>query len=123
MLHVGSLLNVKVFCQLASGRYLEHQHEQQQCAGHDVHLTLPGQWLEVSEGVTRMLQELRPPQRGRGAATQVEPADGRRQRQFADAQEPPDGQQVGVALSEESHDAPHQEVEHQSQQEELRNRK
>lgn len=107
----------------ANNFYLEHQYEQQQRAHHDVYLTLSGQRVEVGEGVPRMLQERRPLLLGHGAAAQVEPANRRCQSQFTDAQKSPGWQQVGVTRSEEAHDATHQEVQHQSQEDQLRDRK
>lgn len=108
---------------LAFPFYLEHQYEQQQSRHDCVHLTLPGQGVEVCESVPRVLQVRRPLLRGHGAAAQVQPAHRYCQSQFADAQQSPGGQQVHVAFSEEPQDPPHQEIHHQSQEDNLEDRK
>lgn len=102
--------------------YLEHQNEQQPCRHDCVHLALPGQGVEICEGVPRVLHVQRPLILGHGAAAQVQPAHKCCQRQFTDAQESPGWQQVPVALSEEAQDPPHQEVQHQDEENDLENK-
>lgn len=76
--------------------------------------------MEVREAVLRVPQVPCPLLRGHGAAAQVEPAHGCRQGQFADAQESPGWKQVGVAFSEEAQDPPNQEVQQQSEEDNLK---
>jgi len=101
--------------------YLEHQYEQQQGRQGGVELTLPGQGVEVCESVPWVLQDTRPLLLGHDAAAQVKPTYRRCQRQLTDAKESPRRQQVPVAFPEETQDPPHQEVQHQGEEDNLEN--
>lgn len=102
--------------------HLEHQNEEQHRRHDRVRLRLPAHSGEVSERIS-LLHVRRPLLAGRGAAAQLQPAHGRRQGEFTDAQKSPGGQQVPAALSDEAHDPSHQEVQDQHQESHLEDRK
>lgn len=108
-------------CGSAPLSHLEHQDEEQQRRHDRVLLALLGQGVEVCEVVSRVLQEHLPLTFGCDGAAQLKPAHRRRQAQLADSHDSPHRQQVPEAPSDKTQDPSHQEVQHQSEEDDLQN--